>query len=303
MKMAGFDSLEGQIWIDGEFLDWQDAKVHFLTHGLHYGSGVFEGMRAYNGSIFKLTEHNQRLIDSGKIMDMKIPYSVEELNTICYELLERNDLSSAYVRPLAWRGSEMMAISAQSSTIHVGIAAWGNIKYAKGKDEGRGLRLQTSKWRRPSSVSAPVNAKACGLYMICTLSKHEAESAGFDDALMLDYRGQVAEATGANIFFIKDGEIHTPTPDCFLDGITRRTVIGLAEEAGYKVIERAIMPDEVAKFDECFITGTAAEVTAVSAIDNIEFNGGEIIPTLVKAYHELVLKPAPEKLAREAAFA
>lgn len=299
--MAGFDSLEGQIWIDGKFIDWKDAKVHFLTHGLHYGSGVFEGMRSYNGSIFKLTAHNQRFIDSGKIMDMVIPYSVEELNNICYDVLERNDLPNAYLRPLAWRGSEMMAISAQNSTIHVGVAAWGNMKYSKGKDENRGLRLKTSKWRRPAADSAPVNAKACGLYMICTLSKHEAESAGFDDALMLDYRGLVAEATGANIFFIKDNEIHTPTPDCFLNGITRQAVIGLARDAGYKIIERAIMPDEVAKFDGCFITGTAAEVTEISTIDNIELKGSEIISRLIDDFHALTQKPAPEKLARESA--
>ena len=299
--MAGFDQLEGKIWLDGRFVDWTDANVHFLTHGLHYGSGVFEGMRAYNGSIFKLTEHNERLLDSAKILDMHLPYSIEDLNNICYDVIEHNNLSDAYIRPLAWRGSEMMAISAQQSTIHLGIAAWGGIKYAKGKDEGRGLRLQTSKWRRPAPVSAPVHAKAAGLYMICTLSKHEAESAGFDDALMLDFRGQVAEATGANIFFIKGNDIHTPLPDCFLNGITRQTIMGIAAEAGYNIIERAIMPDEIATFDECFITGTAAEVTPVAAIDNIEFKGGQTASELIKTYHEIVRQPGPEKIARDQA--
>lgn len=300
--MAGYDSLEGEIWIDGEFVDWKDANVHFLTHGLHYGSGVFEGMRAYNGSIFRLTDHMQRLIDGGKMMDMEIPYTVDELNDICYQVIERNNLTNAYVRPLAWRGSEMMAISSQKATIHVGVAAWGNIKYAKGKDEGRGLRLQTSKWRRSSPDTAPVHAKACGLYMTATLSKHTAESAGYDDALMLDYRGQVAEATGANIFFIDhDNVIHTPTPDCFLNGITRQTVIELAKDNGYTVNVRAITPDELARFDGCFITGTAAELTPVGAIDDIEYQDHAVVRDLKQKYHELVNQPQPEKIARDKA--
>ena len=298
--MAGYDELDGVIWMDGQFVDWKDAKVHFLTHGLHYGSGVFEGMRAYNGSIFKLTQHNQRLIDSGKIMDMEIPYSVEEINEACYEVMERNNLSDAYVRPLAWRGSEMMAISSQLSTIHVGVAAWGNLKYAKGKEKGQGLRLMTSRWRRPASDSAPVNAKACGLYMICTLSKHAAESAGYDDALMLDYRGYVAEATGANIFFIdKDKALHTPTPDCFLNGITRQTAISLAEENGYKVNVRTIMPDELPKFEGCFITGSAAEITPISGIDNFTYGENEVAQHIVQLYHDLVRTPQPEFLERQ----
>ncbi len=300
--MAGYDSLEGEIWMDGKFVDWKDAKVHFLTHALHYGSGVFEGMRAYNGSIFKLTDHMQRLIDGGKIMDMHIPYSVEELNDICYQVIERNNLKNAYVRPLAWRGSEMMAISSQRATIHVAVAAWGNLSYAKGKEEGRGLRLQTSKWRRPASESAPVHAKACGLYMICTLSKHTAESAGYDDALMLDYRGQVAEATGSNIFFVnRDNEIHTPTPDCFLNGITRQTVIKIAKDNGYKLIERAIMPDELATFEGCFLTGTAAEVIPVGAIDDINYQDHPVVQDLKQKYHDMVNQPQPEKIARDKA--
>ena len=298
--MAGYDEMDGVIWMDGEFVDWKDARVHFLTHGLHYGSGVFEGMRSYNGSIFKLTQHNQRLIDSAKIMDMKVPYSVEEINDACYEVLERNGLSDAYVRPLAWRGSEMMAISSQKSTIHVGVAAWGNLKYAKGKDKGQGLDLATSKWRRPAADSAPVHAKACGLYMIATLSKHAAETAGYDDALMLDYRGYVAEATGANIFFIdRDKVIHTPTPDCFLNGITRQTAIQLAQENGYKINVRTIMPDELAKFEGCFITGSAAEITSIAAIDDIEYGENDVVQHIMHLYYDLVRKPQPEYLERQ----
>ena len=298
--MPSFDNLEGEIWINGQFVDWQDAKIHFLTHGLHYGSGVFEGMRAYSGSVFKLTQHNERLIKSAQIMDMDVPYSVEDLNDLTYQALERNGLQDAYIRPLVWRGSEMMAIGAQQASTNVAIAAWGGIKYSpKGAEEG--LKLRTSDYKRPPADSAPVHAKATGLYMICTLSKHAAERAGYDDALMLDYRGHVAEATGANIFFVKDGELHTPTPDIFLNGITRQTAIEIAEAKGMTVHVRTILPEELSTMQECFITGTAAEISAVGSIDDIEYGVGPITRDIIQSYRDLVHQPAPEKLAREAA--
>ena len=298
--MAGFDNLEGYIWIDGQFYDWKDAKVHFLTHGLHYASAVFEGIRSYAGSAFKLTQHNERLIKSAEIMDMKVPYSVEELNEVTYQVLEKNNLEDSYIRPLVWRGSEMMAISNQNATVHVGIAAWGGIKYSAKSAEG-GIKLKKVSWRRPDPKTAPVHAKASGLYMISTLSKHEAERAGCEDALMLDYQGNVAEASGANIFFLKGGELHTPTPHCFLNGITRQTAIEIAEGMGIKVNVRTIKPEELPDMDECFITGTAAEITPVEQIEEIKYGVGENTRKIVEAYHDLVHQPAPEKLAREAA--
>ena len=298
--MAGFDEMEGYIWMDGHFYDWKDAKVHFLTHGLHYASAVFEGVRAYNGSAFKLTEHNERLIKSAEIMDMDVPYTVAELNEVTYQVLEKNNLTNAYIRPLVWRGSEMMAIANRNSTVHVGIAAWGGIKYSAKSAEG-GIKLKSVSWRRPDPATAPVHAKASGLYMISTLSKHEAERADCQDALMLDYQGNVAEASGANIFFFKDGELHTPTPHCFLNGITRQTAIQIAEDLGIKVNVRTITPDELTDMDECFITGTAAEITAVEQIDDITYGIGESSRKIIEAYHDLVHQPAPEKLARDAA--
>lgn len=281
-NMPGFDSMQGQIWIDGELRDWTDARVHLLTHGLHYASSVFEGNRAYGGQIFKLTEHSERLHRSAEFLGFEIPYSVEQINAACIAVLEANGLaeSDAYVRPIAWRGSEMMAISAQNTTIHLAVATWQMGKYFK-KD---GVRLQTTKWRRPSPESAPVHSKAAGLYMICTLAKHAAEKEGFDDALMLDYRGYIAEGTGANVFFVHDGALHTPTPDCFLDGITRRTVIELARAQGMQVVERHISPDELPTFSEAFFTGTAAEVTPISQIDGQHFNVGAVTDSLVQAY-------------------
>ena len=240
---TSFDSLEGQIWYDGKLVPWQDADVHVLTHGLHYGSCVFEGERSYGGNIFKLREHTDRLIGSALTMGFEIPYSAEEIDTACNEVCKVNGITDGYIRPVAWRGSEMMGVSAQNNTIHLAIAAWPWPSYFSPEARMKGIRLKTSKWRRPAPDTAPVHAKAAGLYMICTLSKHEAERQGYDDALMLDWRGQVAESTGANIFMVMgDGKLHTPTPDCFLNGITRQTVIGLAKARGIEVIERAIAP-------------------------------------------------------------
>jgi branched-chain amino acid aminotransferase len=279
-----FDQLDGQIWFNGEFVDWKDAKIHVLTHGLHYASAVFEGERAYGGRIFKLTEHNQRLHASAEILGFKIPYSVEELDAASVELLKRQGFSEAYVRPIAWRGSEMMGVSAQNNRINVAIAIWQWGSYFNPAEKLKGIRLDIAEYRRPDPRTAPSKSKAAGLYMICTISKHAAEAKGYADAMMLDYRGQVAEATGANIFFVKDGVIHTPTPDCFLDGITRRTVIGLAKRRGYQVIERAIMPEELSDFSECFLTGSAAEVTPVSEIGPYRFTPGTICETLMNDY-------------------
>ncbi|MFK7793623.1 MAG: branched-chain amino acid aminotransferase [Devosiaceae bacterium] len=284
--MAGvpFDQLSGQIWMNGEFVEWDNAKVHVLTHGLHYGSAVFEGQRAYGGVVFEQTAHHERLLKSAEILDMKMPYSVEELNTACEEVIARNGFTDAYLRPIAWRGSEMMGVSAQKNRINVAIAAWEWPSYFAPEERMKGIRLDIAKWRRPDPRTAPHNAKAAGLYMICTLSKHAAEEKGYADALMYDWEGYVAEATGANIFFIEDGVIHTPTPDRFLDGITRRTVIKLAKARGIEVVERRILPHEMAQFSECFITGTAAEVTPVSEIGPFTFTPGQISQSLIADY-------------------
>lgn len=276
MSIVPFDQREGVIWMNGEFVPWKDAKVHVLTHGLHYASAVFEGERAYGGEIFKLTEHTQRLFDSAEILDMKIPYTVAEIDAACRETLKRQGYTDAYVRPIAWRGSEMMGVSAQSNKINVAIAIWQWPSYFDPTQLEKGIRLDIAEYRRPDPLTAPSKAKAVGLYMICTISKHKAERKGYADAMMLDWRGQVAECTGANIFFLKNGEIHTPTPDCFLDGITRRTVIGLAQKRQIKVIERVIMPEELAGFEQCFIVGTAAEVTPVGEIGPYKFAVGDL---------------------------
>ena len=284
-----YDQFEGEIWLDGAFVPWQDAKLHVLSHALHYASSVFEGERAYGGRIFKLEEHTDRLFESARILDMKIPFTPEEINAACIEALERNNLKDAYIRPIAWRGSEMMGVSAQKTTIHVAIAVWQWPSYFDPEKRLQGIRLDISEWRRPDPKTAPSKAKAAGLYMICTLSRHAAEAKGFDDALMLDWRGRVAEATGANVFFVNDkGEIHTPVPDCFLDGITRRTVIDLAKKRQIPVIERPIMPEEMADFEQCFLTGTAAEVTPVSQIGDYTFKVGDITKTLMEDYMETV---------------
>ncbi len=284
--MAGvpFDQMSGKIWYNGEFVDWADAQVHVLTHGLHYASAVFEGERAYGGEIFHLTKHTERLHKSAEYLGFKIPYSVQEIDDACRETLRLQGLSNAYVRPIAWRGSEMMGVSAQSNRINVAIAVWDWPSYFDPEQKMKGIRLDIADWKRPAPDTIPCKSKAAGLYMICTLSKHAAEAKGYADALMFDYRGQVAEATGANVFFTKDGVLHTPTPDCFLDGITRQTVIELARRRNIEVIERKIMPDEMATFEECFITGSAAEVTPVSEIGPYNFAPGHIAKAMMDDY-------------------
>lgn len=284
MASVPFDQMDGQIWFNGEFVAWADAKIHVLTHGLHYASAVFEGERAYGGRIFKLRDHTERLHQSAQILGFTIPYSVEELDAASVELLKRQGFSEAYVRPIAWRGSEMMGVSAQNNRINVAIAIWQWGSYFNPAEKLKGIRLDLAEYRRPDPRTAPSKSKAAGLYMICTISKHAAEAKGYADALMLDYRGLVAEATGANVFFVKDGVIHTPTPDCFLDGITRRTVIELAKRRGFEVVERAIQPEEMADFSECFLTGSAAEVTPVSEVGPYTFVPGMISETLMNDY-------------------
>lgn len=288
MANVPFDKLEGHIWMNGEMVPWDQANVHVLTHGLHYASAVFEGERAYGGEIFKMREHNQRLHDSAKILGFEIPYSVQAIDDACIALLNKQGFRDAYVRPIAWRGSEMMGISAQTNKINLAIAIWQWPSYFDPAAKLKGIRLDVAEYCRPDPRTAPCRSKAAGVYMICTISKHAAEAKGYADAMMLDWRGQVAEATGANIFFVKDGEIHTPTPDCFLDGITRRTVIDLAKARGINVIERAIMPDELAGFEQCFLTGTAAEVTPVSEIGDDRFVVGDIAQALMNDYSKLV---------------
>lgn len=288
MAAPSFDNMDGKIWVDGEFVEWRDAQVHVLTHAIHYGSAVFEGQRAYNGTIFKLKEHTERLFKSAETLGMKPNWTHDQINDACNQLLEINNLTDAYCRPIFWRGSEMMGVAAQKNTIHAAVAVWQWPSYFSPEARMKGLRIEISEWRRPAPDTAPVHAKAAGLYMICTLSKHAAEARGFDDALMFDYRGQVAEATGANVFFVKDGEIHTPTPDCFLDGITRRTVMDLARKRGINVIERAIMPDEMEGFEQAFLTGTAAEVSPLAEIGPYNFEVGEITKSLMLDYDALV---------------
>jgi branched-chain amino acid aminotransferase len=279
-----YDKIDGVIWYDGKLVRWADANLHVLSHGLHYASCVFEGERAYGGKIFKGTEHSERLKASARVLDFEIPYSVAEIDAAKDLVVERNGKPSAYVRPVAWRGSEMMGVSAQSNTIHLAIAAWEWPSYFDPAERLKGIRLDLADYRRPDPKTAPCLAKAAGLYMICTISKHVAERKGFADAMMLDWQGRVAECTGANIFFIKDGIIHTPTADCFLDGITRRTAIDLAKRRGIDVVERRIMPDELTGFTECFITGTAAEVTPVSVIAHWTFMPGAITKQLMDDY-------------------
>ena len=288
MSLIPFDDRDGEIWLDGELVPWRRASVHVLTHGMHYASAVFEGERVYGGEIFKLTEHSERLVRSAEILGFEIPYNVAAIDRACRDAVAAMNISDGYVRPVSWRGTEMMGISAQNNTIHLAIAAWEWPAYFSPEARLQGIRMQTSKWRRPSPETAPVMSKAAGLYMICTMSKHDAERDGFNDALMLDWRGRIAEATGANIFLVIDGKLHTPTPDCFLDGITRRTVIGLAKARGYQVIERAIMPEELGDAQEVFLTGTAAEVTPVAVIDERTFEVGRITRQLIDDYDALV---------------
>ena len=296
MALVPFDDRDGMIWWDGALVPWREAKLHVLSHGLHYASAVFEGERAYKGHIFRLRDHTERLIQSARLLGFEIPYTAEQIDAACYETLRANNLTDAYVRPIAWRGSEQLAVSAQLTTIHLAIATWEWPSYF-GAERMRGIRLGMAEWRRPSPETAPTASKATGLYMIGTLSKHKAEAAGYDDALMLDWRGQVAEATGANIFFVMDGEIHTPTPDCFLDGITRRSVMSLAKNRQMTLIERAIRPDEMAGATEAFLAGTAAEVTPIREIGQYRFTPGQITETLLKDYEGLV-RTSPAEVAR-----
>ncbi len=286
--MASYDDREGKIWFDGKMVDWRSANVHILSHALHYASSVFEGERAYGGKIFLSQKHSERLHFSASELEFEIPYSVADIEDAKKEVLEVNGLTDAYVRPVAWRGSgEDMGVSADRNPVHLAIAAWKWGAYY-GKSENSGARLDISRWRRPSPETIPVFAKASGLYMICTTSKHRAENQGYSDALFLDYRGYVAEATGANIFFVKDGEVHTPKPDCFLNGLTRQTVINILKEKNIPIYERHINPEEIEGFEQCFLTGSAAEVTPVSQIKEHTFEIGSLTSSIVEAYNDLV---------------
>lgn len=285
---ATFDDRDGFIWFDGALRPWREANVHVLTHAMHYASSVFEGARAYNGRIFALSEHSQRLIESARMMGFELPWTRDQIDAACIETLAANGLTNAYVRPVAWRGSEQMGVSAQRTKPHLAVAVWEWGAYFGPEALAKGLRLMIAPWRRPAPYTAPTRAKAAGLYMICTLSKHAAENAGYNDALMLDWRGQVAEATGANVFFVKDGALHTPVPDCFLDGITRRTVIGLARRRGIEVIERVIWPEELDSFEQAFLTGSAAEVTPLAEIGPWRFEVGALTRQLATDYSDHV---------------
>ncbi|NBR89011.1 MAG: branched-chain amino acid aminotransferase [Rhodobacteraceae bacterium] len=286
--MAAYDDRDGKIWLDGKLVDWRSANVHLLTHALHYASSVFEGERCYNGKIFKSRQHSERLHYSAKCLDFEIPYSVDELEAAKYAMLEANGWTDAYVRAFAWRGAgEDMGVSSRRNPVRVAVAGWEWGNYY-GDAKMKGAKLDISKWRRPDPQTAPSHAKAAGLYMICTMAKHAAEAKGCSDAMMFDYRGYVAEATGANIFFVKNGEVHTPTPDCFLNGITRQTVIGMLKEKGVNVIERHIMPDELEGFEQCWLTGTAAEVTPVGQIGDYTFEVGALTRDISESYEKLV---------------
>ena len=288
MSLVPFDDRDGWIWMDGEFVQWREAKVHVLTHALHYASCVFEGERMYDGEIFKLTEHTERLFRSAEILDFQIPFTVAQIDEACKQTAARNGLENCYVRPLAWRGPEQMGVSAQATRTHVAIATWEWGSYYDAAQLRKGVRLTYAKYKRPSPETAPTSAKAAGLYMICTISKHAAEKDGYSDALMLDWRGYLAETTSANLFLIRDGVIHTPKPDCFLDGITRRSVIGLAKQMGFEVVERHIPADELGSFSEVFVTGTAAEITPVGEIGEHRFTPGNMTFALMDEYSRMV---------------
>ncbi|MEH6520449.1 branched-chain amino acid aminotransferase [Sulfitobacter sp.] len=285
---GGYDDRDGYIWMDGKMIPWRDANVHVLTHAMHYASSVFEGERAYNGKIFKSREHSERLKRSAQMVDFEVPYSVDELEAAKAEVLKASGLQDAYVRAVAWRGAgEDMGVASARNPVRVAIAAWEWGAYY-GDAKMKGAKLDISKWKRPSPETIPSHAKAAGLYMICTMSKHAAEAKGCSDAMMYDYRGYVAEATGANIFFVKDGEVHTPDPDCFLNGITRQTVIGMLKDRGITVHERHIMPEELGSFEQCWLTGTAAEVTPVGQIGEHTFEVGKLTREIAESYEKLV---------------
>jgi branched-chain amino acid aminotransferase len=288
MITKAYHDRDGKIWFDGKFVDWRDSKVHILTHSLHYGSAVFEGNRAYEGKIFRLEDHTNRLIKSAELMGYEIPYSASEINKACVETLRISGLSDAYMRPVAWRGSEMMGVASKNNNIHLAIACWFWGNYFE--DKMKGIRLCIADWKRPAPDTIPCKSKGAGLYMICTLSKDSANSKGFDDALMFDYKGRIAECTGAHIFFVRGTEIHTPTCDNLLDGITHNTILKLARKRGYTVFERDIYPSEMSHFDECFVTGTAAEVTPVREIDGIYYKPGEVCHALSSDYDTIVRK-------------
>ena len=283
-----FDDRDGWIWFDGELKPWREANVHILTHAMHYASSVFEGQRAYRGEIFKLSEHSARLRNSAALLGFELPWNVGEIDAACNEVLKASGLSDAYMRPVAWRGSEQMGVSPKGTKPHLAIAAWEWGKYFDEAKAAKGIRLDIAPWRRPAPYTAPVHSKAAGLYMIATLSKQHADDRGYDDALMFDWRGQVAEATGANAFFVRDGKLYTPTPDCFLDGITRRTVIDLARRRDIEVVEKAIWPEELESFEQFFLTGSAAEVTPVQSAGPWNFEVGDITRQLARDYDDLV---------------
>ncbi|MGQ5701437.1 branched-chain amino acid aminotransferase [Sandaracinobacteroides sp. A072] len=288
MAEQTFDDRDGFIWLDGKLVPWREANVHILTHAMHYAGAVFEGQRAYNGEIYALSEHSARLVRSAELLGYRIPFSVAEIDQACRDTLAANGLKDAYMRPVAWRGSEQMGVAAQKAKVHLAIACWEWGAYFGEEALAKGLRLEIAPWRRPAPYTAPTASKASGLYMICTLSKHHATDNGYDDALMFDWRGQVAEATGANVFFVKDGVLHTPTPDCFLDGITRQSVIRLAKRRGIEVIERTIWPEELESFQQCFLTGSAAEVTPVGSIGPWTFEVGDLTRQMMTDYAALV---------------
>ena len=283
-----FDDRDGWIGFDGELVEWRDARVHVLTHALHYASSVFEGQRAYNGVIFKLTEHSERLRRSAQLQGFELPWNTAEIDAACNEVLKANGMTDAYMRPVAWRGSESTGVAPGNTRPHLAIAAWSWGKYFDPEVARNGIRLEIAPWRRPAPYTAPTESKAAGLYMICTLSKQHASDHGYDDALMLDWRGRVAEATGANVFFVREGALHTPTPDCFLDGITRRTIMDLARKRGVEVQERPIWPEELETFEQCFLTGTAAELTPVRSVGPWSFEVGDLTRQLEKDYEDLV---------------
>lgn len=285
-----FDQRDGEIWHNGQFVEWKSARIHVLTHGLHYASCVYEGERVYGGRVFKLREHTERLIRSAKALDFELPFSMETIEDATHELIRRNGVTDGYIRPVAWRGSEQISTSARAARIHFALACWSWPSYFEPAARLKGISLKTAIWRRPPPSASPFQAKASAHYMIATLCKHDAEASGFDDALMLDWRGHVAEATSANVFFVKGRVLHTPLPDCFLDGITRQTVIQLAKEHGFAVVERTILPGEIRDFEECFVTGTAAEVCPVGRIDDAVFRPADACLELMSAYEAEVRK-------------